>query len=152
MKIAPGAVLVIGVALAAVAAPPNTPSSPAAAKDAPARPAPPAGSLVERGRYLVHDVSLCVQCHSPRDESGNLIETKFLTGGRILFASPYPGRPWAYQAPNIRGLIGYTEEEGIRLLTQGLTRGGTPPLPPMHRFHMTAEDARAVVAYLKSLH
>ncbi len=151
MKIA-GVALVVGVSLAAVAAPPKTPPPPAAAKDAGAPPAAAADPLVERGRYLVHDVALCVQCHSPRDENGNLVESKLLTGGRILFASPFPGRPWAYHAPNIRGMIGYTEPEGIRLLTEGLTRGGTPPLPPMHRFHMSREDARAVVAYLKSLH
>ena len=150
MKIS-GAALVIGVALAAVAAPPNTPSTPPA-KDA-AGPAPPAaGPLVERGRYLVQDVALCVQCHSPRDENGNLLETKLLSGARIPFDSPYPGHPWAYQAPNIRGMIGYTEAEGVRLLTEGITRGGTPPRPPMQRFHMMPEDARAVVAYLKSLH
>jgi hypothetical protein len=48
-------------------------------------------------------------------------------------------------------MIGYTEAEGVRLLTEGITRGGTPPRLPMHQFHMTTDDARAVVAYLKSL-
>lgn len=144
----PGAALVIAGSLAAVAAAPKAPS---AAKEA-APKAAAAGPLVERGRYLVHDVALCIQCHSPRDENGNIIETRILTGAPIPFNSPYPSQPWAYRAPNIRGMIGYTEEEGVRLLTQGITRGGTPPKPPMQQFHMTPEDARAVVAYLKSLH
>ena len=144
--------LVAGVSLAAVAAPPKapsrseTPKSPAAAEGAVS-----GGPLVERGRYLVHDVALCVQCHSPRDENGNLLETKLLSGARIPFDSPYPGLSWAYQAPNIRGMTGYTDEEAVRLLTRGITRGGTPPRLPMQQFHMTTEDARAVVAYLKSL-
>jgi mono/diheme cytochrome c family protein len=116
------------------------------------RPAEPGGSGdIERGKYLVHDVALCVQCHSPRDENGRLFETRLLTGARIPLASPFAGQPWAYQAPNIRGMTGYTEQEGIRLLTEGVTRGGTPPRPPMLRFHMSRDDARAVVAYLKSL-
>ena len=142
MKI-PGAAFVGGLSLALLAA-----------AKAPAPPPPPAasGAAIERGRYLVHDVALCIQCHSPRDEDGNLIATKLLTGARIPVRSPYPAQPWAYQAPNIRGMIGYTEAEGVRLLTEGITRGGTPPKPPMQRFHMTPEDARAVVAYLKSLH
>jgi len=119
---------------------------------APPRPPASAGSGdVERGRYLVHDVALCVQCHSPRDENGKLLETRLLTGARVPLGSPYPGQPWAYQAPNLRGMTGYTEQEGIRLLMEGITRGGTPPRPPMQRFHMNRDDARAVVAYLKSL-
>ncbi|HET9795897.1 MAG TPA: c-type cytochrome [Thermoanaerobaculia bacterium] len=151
MKIA-GVILVAALSLAALAAPPRIAPSSATPKDAAARPAPSGDAVLERGRYLVHDVALCVQCHSPRDENGNLLETKLLTGARVPFNSPYPGHPWAYQAPNIRGMIGYTEAEGVRLLTEGITRGGTPPRPPMQQFHMTADDARAVVAYLKSLH
>jgi mono/diheme cytochrome c family protein len=147
-----GVVLVVGISLAALAAPPKPSSSPQAPKEAAAADSgTPASPLVSRGRYLVHDVALCIQCHSPRDENGNLLETKLLTGARIPFDSPYPGHSWAYQAPNIRGMIGYTEAEGIRLLTRGITRSGTPPRPPMQQFHMDAEDARAVVAYLKSL-
>jgi len=141
--------LVAGLSLAAPAAPPKRAETP---KRAAADPAASASPLVERGRYLVHDVALCVQCHSPRDEFGNLLQTKLLSGARIPFESPYPGLSWAYQAPNIRGMIGYTDEEGVRLLTRGVTRGGTPPRPPMQQFHMTTEYARAVVAYLKSLH
>jgi len=146
------AALVAGVSLAALAAPPKAPSrSETPGATAGRDPATSRGPLVERGRYLVHDVALCVQCHSPRDENGNLLETKLLSGARIPFDSPYPGLSWAYQAPNIRGMTGYTEEEAVRLLTRGITRGGSPPRPPMQQFHMTTEDARAVVAYLKSL-
>src|SRR5205814_10366240 len=123
-----------------------------AGSPAPVSPSSPGGDvLAERGRYLVHQVALCVQCHSPRDENGRLLETRLLSGARIPVDSPFSGQPWAYQAPNIRGMVGYTEEEGVRLLTEGIIRGGTPPRPPMQQFHMTREDARAVVAYLKSL-
>jgi len=123
----------------------------ATAPTAPASPSTGGNALVDHGRYLVHQVALCVQCHSPRDESGRLLETRLLSGAPIPVASPFPGQSWAYQAPNIRGMVGYTEEEGIRLLTEGITRGGTPPRPPMQPFHLSRDDARAVVAYLKSL-
>ena len=113
-------------------------------------PAPPA-SKVDRGAYIVAHVAMCIQCHTPRDENGDLIPTRMLSGAPIPLASPYPARPWAYRAPNIRGMIGYTDEEGLRLLMQGITRNGTPPRPPMQRFGMNREDAEAVVAYLKSL-
>ena len=29
-------------------------------------------AAVERGRYLTHDVAMCVQCHSPRDDKGEI--------------------------------------------------------------------------------
>jgi len=111
----------------------------------------PPSSEIEHGRYLVHNVALCVACHSPRDENGRLIETRLLSGARIPVASPFAEQPWVYQAPNIRGMTGYTEEEGVRLLTEGITRDGLAPRPPMQQFHMNRDDARAVVAYLKSL-
>ncbi len=149
MKLLIVAGLLVPLGLAAAGPPPAKPAAPP--PDASAAPAAKNG-LIEHGRYLVHDVALCVQCHSPRDKNGRLLETRLLTGAPIPVNSPGPAQPWAYQAPNIRGLIGYTEEEGIRLLTEGITRDGTPPRPPMHQFHMTRDDARTVVAYLKSLH
>jgi mono/diheme cytochrome c family protein len=140
MKLVICAGLLLSVWLAAIAAP--------APK---ALPADVGTAPLEHGRYLVHNVALCIQCHSPRDENGRLLETRLLSGARIPVDSPFPGQPWAYQAPSLRGMIGYTAEEGIRLLTEGITRGGTPPRPPMQQFHMSREDAAAVVAYLKSL-
>lgn len=110
-----------------------------------------APSPVERGAYIVEHLSRCVQCHTPRDENGNLIMTRMLSGAPIPVRSPFPGQPWAFSAPNIRGLVGYTNEEGIRLLMEGVTRNGTPPRLPMQQFGMNREDAQAVVAYLKSL-
>ena len=33
--------------------------------------ATPAQGDIERGRYLVDDVAMCSECHTPRDASGN---------------------------------------------------------------------------------
>jgi len=105
----------------------------------------------ERGRYLAHHVALCVECHSPRDESGAIIPGQEFTG------APIPVRPagrsdWALQAPRNRGLPGYTPELAIRLLTEGgVDRDGRQLRPPMPHFRMTVQDAADVIAYLKSL-
>jgi mono/diheme cytochrome c family protein len=109
------------------------------------------GGNVEHGKYLVHDVVQCIQCHSPRNESGALLTDRLLTGAPIPVRSPFPDEQWAFHAPRIAGLPGYSQEEGIRLLTQGIARNGQRPRPPMLQFHMTEQDARDVVAYLKSL-
>lgn len=120
----------------------------------PSRPAAPGSappSAVERGRYLVHEVAMCVQCHTPRDHEGNLIRLRLLHGEAVPFESPFPGLEWAVRAPHIAGLPGYTPEQGVRLLTEGITASGGRPRAPMPPFRMTREDAEAVVAYLKSL-
>lgn len=64
---------------------------------------------------------------------------------------PYPNIKWAVKVPAIAGLIGYTKEEGVRLLTEGITRDGRTPSPPMPPFRLTRADAEAVVNYLKSI-
>ena len=95
---------------------------------------------------------MCVECHTPRDQNGNLIGDEYLNGAPVpVKAPPYPQINWAVKAPAIAGLIGYTKNEGVRLLTAGITRDGRVPNPPMPPFRMSAQDAEAVVAYLKSL-
>ncbi len=72
-------------------------------------------------------------------------------GGQIPLG-PSWARDWASRAPRNRGLPGYTDEDGIRLLTRGaIDREGRQLKPPMPRFHMTPQDAADIVAYLKSL-
>jgi hypothetical protein len=106
---------------------------------------------IEHGRYIVERVVMCAECHSTRDEQGQIVpDTRFM-GGPVPVRPPWPN-DWAIRAPRIAGLPGYTEELGIRLLTQGaISRTGAPLRRPMPPFHMTAQDAADVVAYLKSL-
>jgi hypothetical protein len=111
----------------------------------------PPAAQIERGRYLVHDVAMCVQCHSPRDESGALIETKLLSGAPMPVRSPFPGQTWAAKTPDLRGLNFLDEKQAINLLCNGIAHTGLPPQPPMPPFRMTRDDALAVYAYLKSL-
>lgn len=110
------------------------------------------GDLVSQGKYIVEDLAMCVECHTPRDENGNLIRDEYLNGAPVpVKAPPYPQINWAVKAPAIAGLIGYTDDQGVRLLTSGVTRDGRVPNPPMPPFRMSVQDAKAVVAYLKSL-
>jgi mono/diheme cytochrome c family protein len=108
-------------------------------------------ALVGRGKYIVEDVGLCVECHTPRDENGILQPKEYLKGAPLpVKSTPYPRMKWALKAPAI-GLPGYTEEQGIRLLMEGVTRDGRRPDPPMPQYRLNRADAEAVVAYLKSL-
>src|SRR5688500_16449952 len=106
----------------------------------------------EHGRYLVHQVCLCVVCHSPRDAAGKPIETGLLTGGTIPLESPYPGTDWAFRAPKIAGLpAGWTEEEFVHSVMTRSAPGGLTVRLPMPPFHLNERDARSIAAYLKSL-
>jgi mono/diheme cytochrome c family protein len=118
---------------------------------APAKEEPQAASSVERGRYLVHHVAMCVICHTPKTKDGKLIMTQLLRGSPMPAPSPYPSQTWAFRAPAIAGLGGFSEADLVTLLQTGSRPGGEIPEPPMPPFRMTAEDARAVAAYLRSL-
>jgi mono/diheme cytochrome c family protein len=145
-----GALVVLsGAALAQQTAPHST--APATAQAAPAPSVQARGGNVEHGRYLVHDVAMCPQCHSPRDDQGNLIESRLFDGGPIPLSPPWPNN-WALIAPRNKGLPGYDDAMAMRLLTEGaIGRDGKQLREPMPRFHMTRQDAADVIAYMRSL-
>ena len=106
---------------------------------------------IERGRYIVENVAMCERCHTPRDENGNALQSKWLEGGPTQLQPTYNSPLWAKIEPRIAGSPPGTDAEFITLLTTGVTRFHRPPNPPMPPFHMTREDAEAVLAYLKSI-
>jgi mono/diheme cytochrome c family protein len=107
---------------------------------------------VDRGKYIVHHVAMCIYCHTPRDERGMPDEQQLLQGAPMPVESPFPERKWAFQAPKIAGLPGgWTHDDMIRFLQTGESPTGRQPQPPMPPFRFTADDARAVAAYLESL-
>jgi hypothetical protein len=146
LAIGTSAVLLVS---AAVAAPlPSPPATPAVSSSL--QVASVTGNR-EHGRYLVEQVAHCVQCHSPRDSQGNIIAAHQFEGGPIPFSPPWPN-DWALRAPRNSGLLGYGDEQAMRLLTQGaIGRDGRQLKPPMPRFHMTRQDAADVIVFMRSL-
>jgi mono/diheme cytochrome c family protein len=110
----------------------------------------PDKSQVEHGRYLVQQVGLCGDCHTPRDDHGQPIESKALQGAGIGFKSAVQ-MPWGEYAPPIAGLPGVTDAQAITFLTTGKDPSGHSPKPPMPPYRFNRRDAAAVVAYLRSL-
>ena len=148
-----GAVLLVaGFTLArpAVSARAQSPSQ-NPAQTPPPRQAQGVSGNVEHGRYLVHEVAMCGECHTPRDEAGNLIESRMFDGGPIPVRPPWADN-WAIIAPRNKGLPGYDDAAATRLLTEGsIGRDGKQLKPPMPRFRMTKQDASDVIAYMRSL-
>jgi len=106
---------------------------------------------LNRGKYLVEEVARCWECHSPRDASGQADHSRWLQGGPLWFAPIHPVQDWAYSAPSIAGLGGFTEDQTLQVLETGIGPDGRPMRPPMHSYHLSREDAAAIVAYLTSL-
>ena len=111
----------------------------------------PARDNSARGEYLAHHVAMCVQCHTPREENGNLIISKLLQGAAVPVSQPWQGKLWAEFAPRIAGLPQYTDEQAMMLLTDGIGRTGKSLRAPMPPFRLSQQDAKDIIAYLRSL-
>ena len=116
-----------------------------------AMPGPPTKAEVERGRYLVEEVAKCPECHTPRKPNGELDAAAWLRGAPIWIKPVAPIGNWADSAPALAGLPSFTEAQAEKVLEDGTGPNGEDLRPPMHIYHMAPADARAIVAYLKSL-
>jgi mono/diheme cytochrome c family protein len=109
------------------------------------------GSEIEHGKYLVEDVAMCSECHTPRDAEGNLKEDQWLQGAPVWITPVKPIANWAQSVPPLAGLPSLTDVQAERVLEMGVGPEGEVLRPPMHIYHMNPADAKAVIAYLKSL-
>jgi mono/diheme cytochrome c family protein len=126
----------------------------------PTQPQPVTASpeLLARGNYLVNSVSSCGACHTPRVGStwlGGERTDAFLAGGPIFDA---PDDGFRLAAPNISqdketGIGAWTDDEILRAIRDGVTHDGrlmAPPMPFTAWQIMSDDDARAIVAYLRT--
>jgi mono/diheme cytochrome c family protein len=144
--------LITGAALALAGVGLIRPSAPSAAPASPVTvQVQGISGNVEHGRYIVEDIAMCVECHSPRDAQGNIIDSERFHGGPLPVQPPW-ANDWALRAPRNAGLPGYDDDQAMRLLTEGaIGRDGKQLRPPMPRFHMSKQDAADVIAFMRSL-
>jgi mono/diheme cytochrome c family protein len=131
----------LGAALAAVVFIPF----PASADDA----------QIARGRYLV-TIAGCSDCHTPGALLGAPDMKRYLGGSDVGFAIPGAG---VFVAENLTpdkdtGLGKWTEAQIIAAIRTGKTPEGrdlSPVMPYAAFSHLSAPDAEAIAAFLKSL-
>ena len=105
---------------------------------------------LKRGAYLVNHVAQCGNCHTPRNSKGELDTTRHLQGAPIWFKSTkIKFEKWEDTAPDLTP-SGLASRWGEEKLVKFLSTGGQADAP-MPAFKLTVSDARAVVAYLRSL-
>jgi len=113
-----------------------------------------------RGSYLVNQVAGCGACHTPRTGSHTLGPERgdaFLAGGHVHEADG--DIELRLVDPNITsdmetGIGKWSDDEIMRAIRDGIGRDGKllAPIMPIDSYqHMSDEDVRAVVAYLRTV-
>ncbi len=108
---------------------------------------------LQRGTYLAHSIVACGNCHTPKGPEGELPGME-LAGGLLTDMKPFT----AY-APNITpdketGIGAWTDEQIIAAVREGKRPDGSiigPPMPIALYRNMSDTDAKAIVAYLRSV-
>ena len=112
-------------------------------------------SQIGRGKYLVEEVAKCADCHTPHLATGELDKDNWLKGAKLAFAPSVPIPDWHATAPDLtptgRIWSNWGEAKLVQFLNTGLAPHGKPAGPPMPMYTMKTADAKAIVAYLKSL-
>jgi hypothetical protein len=106
---------------------------------------------VEHGKYIVERASMCHDCHTPRDQNGQLIMSESLQGAP-LGVQPIHPMPWADTAPSIAGLPAhFTPDQMVTFLQTGKRPDGSMAKPPMPPYRFSHDDALSLTAYLRTL-
>ena len=113
---------------------------------------------VARGQYLT-SIMDCAGCHTPGALAGKPDASRRFAGSDIGFALGSGPTAGVVYPPNLTpdretGLGAWTEDEMIRAIRGGQSRDGRPlvPIMPWPNYSaLTMADARALVAYLRSL-
>ncbi len=98
-------------------------------------------AAIERGRYLVHKVSLCIECHGED------------LGGKPLTETPLTSL-WGSNLTRGRGGLGasYTDADFVRALTNGVKKNGQSVIfMPSQDYKFTEADMGALIAYIRSV-
>lgn len=122
----------------------------------------PSDARLERGKYLVEHVSLCLHCHSRRSYEHFGMPPKKGTeggGGDCFDDKQIEEIPGRLCMPNITphpeaGIGKWTDGEIARAIREGVTREGKTvfPMMPYQFFRvMSDEDVAAIVVYLRTL-
>jgi mono/diheme cytochrome c family protein len=144
-------VAAIGVSYLALCKPDQQPASAERVEPTPAR--------LARGKYLVQHVTICFDCHAERTTAYGFPVKPGREGAGGFIWNKEIGFPGTLAAANITpdpdtGLGKWTDGEIIRAMREGVDREGNALfaiMPYGHYSQMSDEDAKSIVAYLRTL-
>jgi mono/diheme cytochrome c family protein len=107
----------------------------------------------ELGNYLVNNVAMCGDCHTPRLPNGQFDKSRWLKGAQMDFTPLRPLPNWANKAPDLTssGPLMWSQQQLLTFLETGRDPKGNYAKPPMPAYRLKPQDAQAVLEYLKTL-
>ncbi len=109
---------------------------------------------LERGRYLMHSVMACGNCHTPRGPDGAPLADRELSGGPPITAPPFTAYPSNITPDPETGIGRWTDAQLRRAIREGKRPDGSligPPMPFSFYRGISDDDLNAVVAYLRQV-
>jgi mono/diheme cytochrome c family protein len=110
-------------------------------------------ALMDRGKALMEGIVACGNCHFARDDKGQPLQSRGLSGG-MLFDEP----PFKAYAANITpdpatGIGKWTDAQIKKAIREGVRPDGSvigPPMPIEFYRTMSDQDLAAIIAYLRA--
>lgn len=119
------------------------------------KPEPVKESRLERGKYLVEEVSRCQECHTPILPDGSFDKANWMKGATLVGIPAKPIEDWHQKAPDITSTsklwTNWKYEGFVAFLQTAKNPRGHKAGPPMPAYTLKPEDAEAMAAYLRSL-
>lgn len=109
---------------------------------------------LERGKYLMDSIVACGNCHTQQTPQGPLPGMEFAGGLKIDDSPAFVAYTSNITPDPETGIGKWTDEQIIAAIREGKRPDGSiigPPMPMPSYRHMSDEDARAIVAYLRSV-
>jgi mono/diheme cytochrome c family protein len=106
----------------------------------------------KRGEHIAK-IAICADCHTTRDNSGNVPAGMGFAGGTEMV---FEGRKTIYTAnitPAVNGIPYYTEDLFVEVMRTGKVKAREldPMMPTFFYRNMTDQDLKDLYAYLKTL-
>lgn len=111
-------------------------------------------ALVARGAYLVEGPAACGNCHTRKNPDLTPKTDMFLAGGERFDTPVFTAYSRNLTPDKDSGIGTWTDEQIIRAMREGVTKEGEtlgPPMPVPTYHNMSNDDARAIVAYLRTI-
>ncbi len=112
-----------------------------------------AESRLERGRYLMQSIVACGNCHTPQGPDGPMPGME-LAGGLKIEDKPFTAIASNITPDRETGIGKWTDAQIVTAIREGRRPDGSiigPPMPIGLYRGMSDNDARAIVAYLRSV-
>jgi mono/diheme cytochrome c family protein len=109
---------------------------------------------LERGTYLMNSIVACGNCHTPKGPDGRALAGKELSGGDPIDSPVFHAIPANITPDKETGIGNWTDEQIVNAIRNGKRPDGTiigPPMPIAFYRDMSDSDAKAIVAYLRSI-